>query len=286
MRNYKYKGIKISKKSTILEIYKKEIITIFATVTIMVATYLWYYFNLELITVSKLILFYVICLLSITVIYDITCYFISLYKALYLPINDHECDQLNINNIDEYAKFVQKFLFGYRPVLKIRKKIGYFLYNKYGYNALMKTDIFLLRRGNGLTLKFMLLDTVILLKLFLYGYDIKKLLFISIGIILGIIIFTYKKYSSSFTDYCIFIEWIESVFDVKVVNKNGLYSINGLDIECKSLQKLYRILLLRKDIGRRIPNVEEKKVQEVFYAPIKGKVKEITETPDHTFAKK
>lgn len=117
------KNIKLQKKQSFFELYKKYIINVFSFASIIGVILCTYFYPVLMrdifIIVAKLCGFSIVFVL-ISLLID---FIIYIKRQLYIPLTKDELDKNGITTVREYNRFLIKYLKGFKPFPKLQEQI-------------------------------------------------------------------------------------------------------------------------------------------------------------------
>lgn len=117
------KNIKLQKKQSFFELYKKYIINVFSFASIIGVILCTYFYPVLMrdifIIVAKLCGFSIVFVL-ISLLID---FIIYIKRQLYIPLTKDELDKSSITTVKEYNRFLIKYLKGFKPFPKLQEQI-------------------------------------------------------------------------------------------------------------------------------------------------------------------
>lgn len=103
--------IRLKKKISLFELYKKELTTTAGVITFLIVGVCMFIFPVTIcIAVGFIMLIVLVHMFQ---------WLISRYRQTKLPLTKEELDKLNIKTIEEYAEFLDNFLFQYAPKIEM-----------------------------------------------------------------------------------------------------------------------------------------------------------------------
>lgn len=117
------KNIKLQKKQSFFELYKKYIINVISFASVIGVILCTYFYPMLMrdifIIVAKLCGFSIVFVL-ISLLIDFVIY---IKRQLYIPLTKDELDKAGITTVKEYNRFLIKYLKGFKPFPKLQEQI-------------------------------------------------------------------------------------------------------------------------------------------------------------------